>query len=145
MSSSKKSVRSNSVSKPIAPIIEAPEIISAVMNTMACCDLCKSTNFFDNRGIRIGSAGIVFPDESKTTCNAPTTIVALMNAEITPTANAIPNVWSGGNGETIFARNAATVVITAKPRGVERRAHEANQDSAASSISLLNALYLLCR
>ena len=69
----------------------------------------------DSLGILIGSAGTSALLESRTTCNAPTTTVALMKAESTPTAKAIPNVSSGGNGEIMFARKAATVVITAKP------------------------------
>ena len=87
----------------------------------------------DSLGILIGSAGTSALLESRTTCNAPTTTVALMKAESTPTAKAIPNVSSGGNGEIIFARKAATVVITAKPRGVDNFAQEANQASAESS------------
>ena len=68
-----------------------------------------------------------------------------MNAETTPTAKAIPNVSNGGSGEIMFARNAATVVMTASPSGVESFAQEASHESAASSFSSLNALYLLCK
>ena len=85
------------------------------------------------------------PDESNTTCSAPTTIVALMKADTTPTASAIPNVSNGGSGDTILAKKAATVVMTARPRGVDRRAQDANHDSAESSNSARKALYLLCR
>ena len=68
-----------------------------------------------------------------------------MKAEITPTASAIPNVSNGGKGDMMFAKNAATVVMTASPNGVESRAHEASHDSAESSNSARKALYLLCK
>lgn len=55
-----------------------------------------------------------------------------MNAEITPIDKAIPNVLSGGSGEIMLAIKAATVVITAKPSGVDNFAHAANQASELS-------------
>ena len=43
----------------------------------------------------------------------------------------------------MFARKAATVVITAKPRGVDNFAQDANQASAESSTFFLKELYLV--
>jgi hypothetical protein len=64
---------------------------------------------------------------SKIMCKEPTIRVADKNAHTTPIANARPNVAKGGKGEIIFARNAATVVITANDNGtlslVQARAH----------------------
>ena len=124
-------------------MIESPEMIKATIRTRACCDLCKSTIFLESLGILIGSAGSLSLLESRTTCKAPTTTVALMKADKTPTAKAIPNVSSGGRGEIMLAKNAATVVITARPSGVDNFPHDASQDSAESLISFLNELYLL--
>ena len=69
-----------------------------------------------------------------------------MKAERTPTARAIPKVSNGGNGEMMLAKNAATVVITARPSGVDNLPQDASQASAESSISFfLKELYLLCK
>ena len=65
-----------------------------------------------------------------------------MNAETTPTESATPKVIRGGRGEIIFAMNAATVVMTASPSGVDSLAHAANQASELSSISARSELYL---
>ena len=43
----------------------------------------------------------------------------------------------------MLAKNAATVVITARPSGVDNFPQDASQDSAESLMSFLNALYLL--
>ena len=52
----------------------------------------------------------------------------------------------GGNGEMMLAKNAATVVITARPSGVDNLPQDVNQASAESSISFfLKELYLLCK
>ena len=129
----------------MAPMIETPEIIKATIKTNTCWERCKSTNFFDSLGILIGSAGTLSFAESITTWRAPTTTVALTNAEITPTASAIPNVSKGGSGDMMFAKNAATVVITARPSGVDNLPQDASHASDESPISPLNELYLRWR
>ena len=70
--------------------------------------------------------------ESMTTCNAPTTTVEVTKAQITPNARAKPKVASGGSGEITLAKNAATVVITARDRGTESLAQALSHDSAGS-------------
>ena len=79
------------------------------------------------------------------TCNAPTTNVEVMNAHITPIANAKPNVFNGGRGEIMFARKADTVVITANVKGTESFAHALNHDSAGSEYCSLRVLFARCR
>ena len=79
----------------------------------------------------------------KNTCNAPTTTVEVINAHTTPIAKAIPNVVNGGRGEIMFAKNAATVVITARESGTDNLAQALSQDSAGSEYCSLNALLAL--
>jgi hypothetical protein len=80
----------------------------------------------------IALEGFELFDESITTCNAPTTTVDVMKAHTTPNARAKPKVASGGNGDIILAKNAATVVITANDRGTESLAQARSHDSAGS-------------
>ena len=84
-------------------------------------------------------------DVSNTTCRAPTTTVDVMKAQITPNASAKPNVVKGGNGEIMFARNAATVVITANESGTESFAQARNQDSAGSEYCSRRVACALCK
>ena len=68
-----------------------------------------------------------------------------MKAHITPKARAKPNVVNGGRGDTIFARNAETVVITARDRGTESLAQARSHDSAGSGYCSLSAACALCK
>ena len=53
---------------------------------------------------------------------------------MTPKAKAIPNVASGGRGETMFAKKAATVVTTASDRGTLSLPQARIQASETSSV-----------
>ena len=55
---------------------------------------------------------------STTTCTAPTVTVLAINVETTPNANVNPNACRGGNGEKEFAKNAKTVVTTARDNAI---------------------------
>ena len=79
----------------------------------------------------------------KDTCSAPTTMVEVINAHTTPIARAMPNVVSGGSGEIMFAKKAATVVITARESGTDNLAQARSQDSAGSGYCSLRALLAL--
>jgi hypothetical protein len=74
------------------------------------------------------------------TWSAPTTMVEVMNAHTTPIAKAMPNVVSGGSGEIMFDKKAATVVITAKESGTDSLAQALSQDSAGSGYCSRKAL-----
>ncbi len=82
---------------------------------------------------------------SKIMCNEPTTNVADKKAHITPIANANPKVASGGSGDIIFARNAATVVITANNNGTLSLVHARAHASAGSGYSSRMETYALCK
>ena len=79
------------------------------------------------------------------TCNAPTTNVDVMKAHTTPIASAKPNVFNGGRGDIMLAKNAATVVITARDSGTDNLAHALSQDSAGSGYCSLSVLLALCK
>ena len=119
ISSSRKSVRSNSVSSPVAPMIEAPEMMIVPSKIAACCSLWR----LESQEESLGSSRVlgVFSEvfENKT-CREPTTRVEETNAEITPIASARPKYLIGSNGENKLAKKAAMVVTTASVSGANK-------------------------
>ena len=80
---------------------------------------------------------------SRTTCRAPTTTVEVIKAQITPKAKAIPNVVKGGSGDIMLARNAETVVITARESGTDNFAQVLIQATDGSSYCSRSVLFAL--
>ena len=134
MSSFTKSERSKSVSSCIAPTTEAPEMAIATSRTATCCRRCNCRSgcvrLLSFRGLRCAEVAFAL----NVTCKAPMRRVDVRNAQMTPNARAIPNVERGGRGETTFAKNAATVVTTARERGTLNFPQARIHASATSSV-----------
>ena len=60
-----------------------------------------------------------------------------INAQTTPKANVIPKVRSGGRGDRELARNADTVVITARVKAILSIENDFIHAWAAESVTFL--------
>ena len=137
-SSDRKSESSKLVSSPCwATITEPAVIIATVSSTKGALPRWK----FAAPLASDSSSRPLFVEDpvvlSTTTCMAPTVTVLATNAEVTPRARVIPKVRSGGNGENEFARNANTVVTTARDSAIRRSMNAFAHASAALSESSL--------